>query len=197
MWSDWIILCHWTHLIDSLGTNQLASFNIPSPFCNHILTNTHYLVFGVPDTDLADIPSKFTKERSTLPLMFISTPLDKYSQHWTKGKPSPMILQRLVVLAAKSLELVQERLMSLENADLKVTFWVILISVLGISYESETDFVSKSSNTGLWMFSYIVVQTFACLPLYLYSLSTLSAEWRCIVLLRVQIMQRFVCYCYI
>lgn len=54
--------------------------------------------------DLTEIPNRFSKERTTLPLMFISTPLDKYSSHWTKKSPTVPILQRLVLLAQKSLE---------------------------------------------------------------------------------------------
>ena len=54
--------------------------------------------------DLTEIPNRFSKERTTLPLMFISTPLDKYSSHWTKRSPTAPILQRLVLLAQKSLE---------------------------------------------------------------------------------------------
>jgi len=53
--------------------------------------------------------------------MFIATPLDKYSRHWTRNKPNPMILQRLALLAAKSLQYVQQGLMSVEETDLKVS----------------------------------------------------------------------------
>ncbi|XP_052794278.1 nucleolar protein 6-like isoform X2 [Mya arenaria] len=74
------------------------------------------------DADLSEIPTKFSKERSNLPLMFISTPLDPYSQHWTKEVPSAAVLTRLVLLAAKSLAVLQRDLMQMEKQDLTVVF---------------------------------------------------------------------------
>ncbi|XP_052280548.1 nucleolar protein 6-like isoform X9 [Dreissena polymorpha] len=74
------------------------------------------------DADLIEIPTKFSKERPTLPLMFISTPLDKYSQHWTKHEPSPAVLTRLVLLAAKSAQLLQHSLLHGDTQEVKVVF---------------------------------------------------------------------------
>lgn len=72
--------------------------------------------------DLAEIPTKFSSERSTLPLMFISTPLDKYSNHWTKGSPTANILNRLVLLATRSLDVIQQQILSDEKSDLQQVF---------------------------------------------------------------------------
>ncbi|XP_061172085.1 nucleolar protein 6-like isoform X1 [Saccostrea echinata] len=64
------------------------------------------------DEDLKEIPSRFHKERSSRPLMFLSTPYDKHNSYWTRKSPSTPILQRLVLLARESLsvlnKLVQE-----------------------------------------------------------------------------------------
>jgi len=61
--------------------------------------------------DLAAIPSRFSKERSTLPLMFISTPLDKWSA-MTRGEPPAPILHRLILLAKESLRVLHSQLES-------------------------------------------------------------------------------------
>lgn len=74
------------------------------------------------DADYAEIPAKFSKERQTLPLMFISTPLDKYSSHWTKQQPAAAILTRLVLLAVRSLETVQQLALQEDSLDLKQVF---------------------------------------------------------------------------
>lgn len=72
--------------------------------------------------DLAEVPAKFSKDRSTLPLMFISSPLDKFSSHWTKHGPSANILTRLVLLATKSLEIIRQQISFNDNPDLKQVF---------------------------------------------------------------------------
>jgi U3 small nucleolar RNA-associated protein 22 len=54
------------------------------------------------DTDVAEIRTRFMKERSTLPLMFIATPVDRRSQMYTRKKPSAPILQRIALLASES-----------------------------------------------------------------------------------------------
>ncbi|XP_013410468.1 nucleolar protein 6 [Lingula anatina] len=61
--------------------------------------------------ECTEIRTKFTKERSTLPLMFIATPYDKNSSMFTKHKPTVPILQRIVLLARESLAVLQEQLM--------------------------------------------------------------------------------------
>ncbi|XP_060067208.1 nucleolar protein 6-like [Ylistrum balloti] len=62
--------------------------------------------------DYAEILSKFSKDRKTLPLMFISTPGDKLSSHWTAGSPTAPILQRLILLAKESLNILESQLNS-------------------------------------------------------------------------------------
>ncbi|KAL4228055.1 Nucleolar protein 6 [Mactra antiquata] len=72
--------------------------------------------------DLVEIPTKFSNERQSFPLMFISTPLDKYSSHWTKHKPQANILHRLVLLAIQSLNDIQQNIMNQSTLDLKPIF---------------------------------------------------------------------------
>lgn len=72
--------------------------------------------------DLTEIPSKFTKERSTLPLMFISTPIDKLSS-MTRAHPPAPILNRLVLLAKESLKILSSQLESTQiNQDFRQIF---------------------------------------------------------------------------
>ncbi|XP_056022983.1 nucleolar protein 6-like isoform X2 [Ostrea edulis] len=65
--------------------------------------------------DLKEIPSQFHKDRSSQPLMFLSTPFDKHSSCWTKRSPSAPILQRLVLLAQKSLSMLNKLLQEEED----------------------------------------------------------------------------------
>ena len=74
--------------------------------------------------DLTDIPNQFTQERATFPLMFLSTPLDKYSSHWTRDSPTAPILQRLVLLAQKSLQVIEGLIIMGTIPDFKV--WYLL-----------------------------------------------------------------------
>ncbi|OWF47935.1 nucleolar protein 6-like [Mizuhopecten yessoensis] len=62
--------------------------------------------------DYAEISSTFSNDRKTLPLMFISTPGDKLSSHWTTGSPTAPILQRLILLAKESLKVLESQLNS-------------------------------------------------------------------------------------
>jgi len=73
------------------------------------------------DDDVSEISARFRKERSTLPLMFIATHLDRLSQHWTRHQPSPAILSHLVKLAAKSATLVHQAVLADPTIDLKVS----------------------------------------------------------------------------
>jgi len=41
--------------------------------------------------DYQEISSKFCKNRTQLPAIFISTPKDKFSSMWTKDKPSKQV----------------------------------------------------------------------------------------------------------
>ncbi|XP_033750343.1 nucleolar protein 6-like [Pecten maximus] len=75
--------------------------------------------------DYAEISSKFSKDRKTLPLMFIATPGDKLSSHWTAGLPTAPILQRLLLLAKESLNVLESQLNSsqlLDATDFKQIF---------------------------------------------------------------------------
>ncbi|XP_050403291.1 nucleolar protein 6 [Patella vulgata] len=62
--------------------------------------------------DFIDIPARFQKEREKFPLMFLSTPYDRWSSYWTTEKPTAMILSRLAVLAKESLTLLQDQVLN-------------------------------------------------------------------------------------
>ena len=72
--------------------------------------------------DYSEINSKFTKSRSNLPLMFISTPQDKFQSIWTRKQPTAMILQRLVILAKECLSVLESQMADtgLSSSDFKV-----------------------------------------------------------------------------
>ncbi|KAK3588803.1 hypothetical protein CHS0354_012016 [Potamilus streckersoni] len=72
--------------------------------------------------DLTEIRSRFTKERSTLPLMFLSTPEDKFSSLWTKRAPTAPILQRLILLASESLKVLNKQLENSDGQDFRQIF---------------------------------------------------------------------------
>lgn len=67
--------------------------------------------------DYEEIINKFVKERSTLPVMFISTPVDRFSQMFTKRCPTTHILTRIATLANESLS---SLLNQLENFEMKI-----------------------------------------------------------------------------
>ena len=61
------------------------------------------------------------RDRSTLPLMFISSPVDRMSQLWTKRKPTAAVLQRIAMLAQEAHLLVQQQLQhAVHRSDFKV-----------------------------------------------------------------------------
>ncbi|KAJ8380561.1 hypothetical protein SKAU_G00013390 [Synaphobranchus kaupii] len=60
--------------------------------------------------DYIEIKNDFTASRETLPVMFIATPKDKKLSIWTKDGPSVQMLQRLSVVAAESLRVLEEQL---------------------------------------------------------------------------------------
>ena len=72
--------------------------------------------------DYSEINSKFTKSRANLPLMFISTPQDKFQSIWTRKQPTAMILQRLVILAKECLSVLESQMADtgLSSSDFKV-----------------------------------------------------------------------------
>lgn len=61
-------------------------------------------------TEITEIRNDFIASRSSLPAMFIATPKDKKNSVWTKEGPSVQILQRLIVLAAESLRVLETQL---------------------------------------------------------------------------------------
>jgi hypothetical protein len=66
--------------------------------------------------------------------MFISSPLDKFSSHWTKHGPSANILTRLVLLATKSLEIIRQQISFNDNPDLKVGIDFTLIQHFTVNH---------------------------------------------------------------
>uniref|UniRef100_A0A8C4IX76 Nucleolar protein 6 n=1 Tax=Dicentrarchus labrax TaxID=13489 RepID=A0A8C4IX76_DICLA len=61
--------------------------------------------------DYTEIKNDFMASRESLPVMFIATPKDKTLSMWTKRAPSVQMLQRVVMLAAESLKVLEHQLM--------------------------------------------------------------------------------------
>ncbi|KAM3867565.1 nucleolar protein 6 [Diretmus argenteus] len=61
--------------------------------------------------DYTEIKNDFMASRESLPVMFIATPKDKKLSLWTKQAPSVQMLQRVVVVAAESLKVLEPQLM--------------------------------------------------------------------------------------
>ncbi|XP_057214658.1 nucleolar protein 6 isoform X2 [Triplophysa rosa] len=73
--------------------------------------------------DYAELKNDFVVSRESLPAMFIATPNDKTVSVWTKEAPSVQMLQHAVMLAAKSLQVVQAQLVdSSLKQDIRVVF---------------------------------------------------------------------------
>ncbi|XP_066568043.1 nucleolar protein 6 [Amia ocellicauda] len=73
--------------------------------------------------DYTEIKNDFVAARSSLPVMFIATPKDKKMSVWTKEGPSVQILQRAIVVAAESLQVLETQLMDpMQQQDFKVAF---------------------------------------------------------------------------
>ncbi|XP_074649988.1 nucleolar protein 6-like [Tubulanus polymorphus] len=75
--------------------------------------------------DYNEIQSTFTKNRAKLPLMFLSTPFDKFTSLWTKDCPSALVLNLLTVIARESLNLLESQLQTtamISPANLKAIF---------------------------------------------------------------------------
>ncbi|CAN8001209.1 unnamed protein product, partial [Ixodes hexagonus] len=71
----------------------------------------------------ADIHSMFVGQRSTLPPMFLATPLDgQQRSRWTEHAPTGQILHRLVSLARESLKVLEGQIMCPLEADIKQIF---------------------------------------------------------------------------
>ncbi|XP_033020116.1 nucleolar protein 6 [Lacerta agilis] len=75
------------------------------------------------DADYVEIRNHFVAARPRLPIMFIATPRDRQDSAWTKEKPSAQVLQRLLVLAQESLQVLETQLMDpLGSQDVKMVF---------------------------------------------------------------------------
>ncbi|XP_056141122.1 nucleolar protein 6 [Lampris incognitus] len=61
--------------------------------------------------DYTEIKNDFLASRESLPVMFIATPKDKKLSLWTKRAPSIQMLQRVVMVAAESLKVLELQLM--------------------------------------------------------------------------------------
>lgn len=62
-------------------------------------------------TDYTEIKNDFMASRESLPVLFLATPKDKKQSLWTKRAPSVQMLQRVVMVAAESLKLLEHQLM--------------------------------------------------------------------------------------
>ncbi|XP_060893920.1 nucleolar protein 6 [Labrus mixtus] len=62
-------------------------------------------------TDYTEIKNDFMASRESLPVMFLATPKDKKLSLWTKRAPSVQMLQRIVMVAAESLKVLEHQLM--------------------------------------------------------------------------------------
>ncbi|XP_077497145.1 nucleolar protein 6 Mat89Ba [Amblyomma americanum] len=72
---------------------------------------------------VAELHSTFVNQRSTLPPMFIATPLDgRHVSHWTRHFPTGQILQRLTALARESLRVLEGQIMCPTEADIRQIF---------------------------------------------------------------------------
>ena len=68
-------------------------------------------ICGLPIADdITEIMHKFNKERTTLPLMFISTPDDRFSSYWTKKYPTAPVLRQFVILAQKAVDVLHTQI---------------------------------------------------------------------------------------
>lgn len=65
--------------------------------------------------DYTEIKNDFMASRESLPVMFIATPKDKKMSLWTKQAPSVQMLQRIIVVAAESLKVLERQLMCSEE----------------------------------------------------------------------------------
>lgn len=73
--------------------------------------------------DYQEILGRFQRERSSRPLMFLSTPYDKHASSWTRHAPSAPLLQRLVVLARGSLDVLNRLIQQgADNSSFKQLF---------------------------------------------------------------------------
>ncbi|KAA8592916.1 hypothetical protein FQN60_018371 [Etheostoma spectabile] len=89
------------------GTTRWLSTSTTSSQASTLsLTHPFFL-----SSDYTEIKNDFTATRESLPVMFIATPKDKKQSIWTKRAPSVQMLQRVVMVAAESLKLLENQLM--------------------------------------------------------------------------------------
>eukprot|EP00058_Branchiostoma_floridae_P009064 XP_002594552.1 hypothetical protein BRAFLDRAFT_279825 [Branchiostoma floridae] len=73
--------------------------------------------------DLQEISNQFTSCRSQLPIMFIATPNNKLTSHWTKAKPTVQVLQRLISLSQEALKMLEVQILTAsDGTDFKQVF---------------------------------------------------------------------------
>ncbi|XP_078616347.1 nucleolar protein 6-like [Branchiostoma floridae x Branchiostoma japonicum] len=73
--------------------------------------------------DLQEISNQFTSCRSQLPIMFIATPNNKLTSHWTKAKPTVQVLQRLISLSQEALKMLELQILTAsDGTDFKQVF---------------------------------------------------------------------------
>uniref|UniRef100_A0A8C9XJR0 Nucleolar protein 6 n=1 Tax=Sander lucioperca TaxID=283035 RepID=A0A8C9XJR0_SANLU len=83
----------------------------PAPFTPPGSPQVGFLPLLFQPTDYTEIKNDFTATRESLPVLFIATPKDKKQSIWTKRAPSVQMLQRVVMVAAESLKLLENQLM--------------------------------------------------------------------------------------
>ncbi|XP_010776963.1 nucleolar protein 6 [Notothenia coriiceps] len=72
-------------------------------------------------SDYTEIKNDFMASRESLPVMFIATPKETKQSMWTKKGPTVQMLQRVVMVAAESLKLLEHQLMdSNQTQDVRV-----------------------------------------------------------------------------
>ncbi|KAG7318490.1 hypothetical protein KOW79_018245 [Hemibagrus wyckioides] len=73
--------------------------------------------------DYTEIKNHFLASRESLPVMFIATPNDKDVSVWTKEGPSVQMLQRVMLVAAESLRVLEAQLINPSlKQDIRVVF---------------------------------------------------------------------------
>uniref|UniRef100_A0A3Q1AQ75 Nucleolar protein 6 n=1 Tax=Amphiprion ocellaris TaxID=80972 RepID=A0A3Q1AQ75_AMPOC len=75
-----------------------------------LLRFNHVFPF-VEAADYTEIKNGFMASRESLPVMFIATPKDKKLSMWTRRAPNVQMLQRVMMVAAESLKVLEQQLM--------------------------------------------------------------------------------------
>lgn len=82
--------------------------------------NMQIIYFLLIEKDLKKIEEHFTKNRNSMPPIFIATATDKTHSVWTTTKPIPTILYRLKSLATISYKYMQDALISANKINFQV-----------------------------------------------------------------------------